>query len=133
VKKGKKKTIWWVIHERSKHEAPPKSYPSPYIEVLARRSLAEVKLEKALLRRGIKFIAQKRIRLNGRFFVVDFLIENKLIIECEGRVHQERLWEDSERQKQLEGLGYLVMRFADLEIFDHISICIDKVQKFLNT
>lgn len=131
IKKNKKITVWWFIHKKNRHKVPSYVRPSPYVEVLTRRSLAELKLEKSILKRNIKFIVQKRISLDGQYFVVDFLVENKIIVECEGRVHQERLYEDNERQKLLESNGYVVIRFANLEIFDHVGICVDKIEKVL--
>ncbi len=87
---------------------------------------AEVKIWNNLLRKrqlhGYKFLRQRPIAN----YIVDFFSpELNLIVEIDGYSHQfEEIYEkDIVRQKELEGLGYHILRFSDEEImsdFDNV-------------
>ena len=74
---------------------------------------AEAKLWPLLRNRnldGYKFRRQHPIG----FYIVDFYChEARLIIELDGRSHDEQIEYDAERTEGLEGEGYRVLRFAN--------------------
>lgn len=84
---------------------------------------AEVKLWNEVLRgsqiHGYTFLRQ-RLVLN---YIVDFMCkELKLIVEVDGFSHEwAKQWElDKKRQKELEEVGFTVLRFTDEEVLDDI-------------
>ena len=76
----------------------------------------EKKIADFLDNQNIKYDFNKVVRTKTSFKFPDFKIGN-LIIECDGvHWHQMRSEEDKERQKELEELGFEVIRFTDEEI-----------------
>jgi very-short-patch-repair endonuclease len=84
------------------------------------RPLAEQILGDALLggKLGFKFVSQHRI--DGKF--VDFCCRShRVVIEVDGEVHDAQHEEDASRDKQLSDLGYIVLRFQNSEVIDHLD------------
>jgi very-short-patch-repair endonuclease len=86
-------------------------------------SKAEKYLWKAALRRnqlGVKFKRQRPID----HFIVDFFCQEiGLIIEVDGNSHYLKPEYDAMRQKNLESLGYVFLRFNEgvvMNQFDHV-------------
>jgi very-short-patch-repair endonuclease len=84
---------------------------------------AEVKLWNEVLRGGriyeYKFLRQRPVRK----YIVDFMCkELMLIIEVDGFTHEwAEQWElDLKRQKELEEIGFTVLRFTDEEVLNDI-------------
>jgi len=88
---------------------------------------AEVKIWNDLLRKkqlfGLKFLRQRTIS----DYIVDFFCkEINLIIEIDGYSHHfEKVFDnDVKRQKELEELGFTVLRFSDDEVVsDFNNVC----------
>jgi very-short-patch-repair endonuclease len=85
---------------------------------------AEACLWKYVLRakqlKGFQFRRQRPV-LN---YIADFMCkELLLIIEADGSIHQleETIRKDAIRQKELEAIGFTVLRFTNEEILNHIS------------
>ncbi len=85
---------------------------------------AEIRLWTELLKakkmKGYTFLRQRPV-LN---YIADFMCkELKLIIEADGYTHQiDKRWKkDKERQKELEGYDFTILRFTDHEIFNDIE------------
>ena len=93
------------------------------------RSLAEMKLENSLKKTGLNFAISKKVWTQGGSFKVDFLIEKKIIVECEGIVHQQQIQWDEVRQKLLEDAGHKVLRFTNIEVFNSLSYCVERIIK----
>ncbi|TKC08399.1 endonuclease domain-containing protein [Pedobacter polaris] len=79
-----------------------------------------------------KYLLSRRQMLGYQFrrqrpvlnFIADFMCkELMLIIECDGLTHQweENIPKDIARQKQLENIGYKVLRFRDDEVLNDIE------------
>ncbi|MBM4175885.1 MAG: endonuclease domain-containing protein [Ignavibacteria bacterium] len=67
------------------------------------------------------------------FFVADFFCHSdKLIIELDGKYHDYRLQEDSERTEILNDLGLRVIRFSNEEIVENVSSILIKLKSFLS-
>ena len=62
---------------------------------------------------GVRFRRQHAI---GRFIADFCCIEAKLIVEVDGEIHAENLDRDSIRDEEIGRLGYLVMRFSNVEV-----------------
>lgn len=76
--------------------------------------------------RGVKFQRQHAIER----FIADFCcITLRLIIEVDGPIHQYTQAEDQIRQEYLERLGYEVLRFPNLEIFNNIQAVVDVIDE----
>lgn len=72
--------------------------------------------------------------LNGKYRV-DFLINKKLIVECDGyKYHseKEKVWKDKERDRDCVLNGYTVMRFTGYEINNNIEQCISQILQYCN-
>jgi very-short-patch-repair endonuclease len=87
---------------------------------------------------GKKFYRQYPILfdITGKetFFVADFFCyEGKLIVELDGRYHQYRLKEDSERTKILNHLGLTAVRFSNNEIVNNLVGILQKLKEYLDT
>lgn len=85
---------------------------------------AEVVLWKELLQggkmHGYTFLRQRPVKK----FIADFMCkELMLIIEVDGYTHHfEKQWKiDRERQKELEQIGFTVLRFTDKEVLKDLS------------
>ncbi|MBK8517348.1 MAG: endonuclease domain-containing protein [Saprospiraceae bacterium] len=71
---------------------------------------------------GLKFnrqylIEYKQILDNKLFYIADFHnFEYKMIIEIDGRIHQQQQEYDQERQADLEAIGYKVIRFTNEDV-----------------
>ena len=81
-----------------------------------------------LNKRGIFYETQVRFKS----FYLDFLLPNKVAIECDG-IHWHNnpivIERDQRKNKLLEQEGYTLFRFTDKEINKDVKACIDKVTK----
>src|SRR5690349_1043325 len=74
---------------------------------------------------GFKFVRQPRI--DGRF--VDFCCRtHKVVIELDGDSHEDNQEQDELRDKSLTKKGYVVLRFRNEEVFDHIERVLEKIK-----
>jgi very-short-patch-repair endonuclease len=101
----------------------------PFARVLRKAStLAEINFWVLVLKArqlcGYQFHRQRPI---GKYVADFFCKELKLIIELDGLSHEWRTKEDKFRQKELEQLGYTVLRFSDNQIMYEL----DSVKLFL--
>ena len=80
---------------------------------------------------GLKFRRQHPI---GRYIVDFFCCGKKLIIELDGSVHEDedRKTYDEKRQRELEFMGYRVIRFKDREILDNLDKTLKKIKKIIS-
>lgn len=81
---------------------------------------------------GVKFRRQHPIAN----YIADFYChEEKLIIELDGSIHNqpEVLQNDIERQKHLEELGLIVIRFTNRELQHNLSNILDKIKEAIQT
>jgi very-short-patch-repair endonuclease len=73
---------------------------------------------------GHKFLRQAPIDR----FVVDFLCrESSLVIELDGESHNDRCAGDIQRQHQIEGLGYRVLRISNDEVLRELETVVDSI------
>ena len=86
-----------------------------------------------LKNRGIKNAKFRRqFKIGG--YVVDFVcLEAKLIIELDGGHHNEEInkKQDQVRQKNLENLGYKVLRFWNNEIDGNLEGVVQRISEYL--
>ena len=77
---------------------------------------------------GYKF---RRQHIVGEY-ITDFInLKHKLIIEIDGKYHQEveQVKKDAQRTQYLEQKGYTVIRFTNEEVFNHIEDVIKKIKE----
>ena len=77
---------------------------------------------------GYKF---RRQHIVGEY-ITDFInLKHKLIIEIDGKYHQEaeQVIKDTQRTQYLEQKGYTVIRFTNEEIFNHMEDVIKKIKE----
>jgi len=73
----------------------------------------------------VKFRRQHIIGSN----IVDFVsLETKLVIEVDGKIHLDKKEYDAERTKELESVGFSVIRFTNEEITNDIENVISKIK-----
>jgi very-short-patch-repair endonuclease len=78
--------------------------------------------------RGRKFRRQNSINT----FIVDFYCPSEqLIIEVDGEYHNnpETIEKDLKRDKHLEGLGFIVLRFENKLVFDNLKVVLHTISK----
>jgi very-short-patch-repair endonuclease len=87
-----------------------------------------------------KYALSKRQMLGAGFrrqrpiknYIVDFIcLEMKLVIEVDGYTHllDEVQIKDLRKQKELESLGFTVLRFKDEEILNNINLVREAIQR----
>jgi very-short-patch-repair endonuclease len=61
-------------------------------------------------------------------FVVDFYCPAaKLAIELDGDSHSDRVSCDAQRTRRLEELGFVVIRFENPDVFDHLDVVLESI------
>lgn len=80
----------------------------------------ECELEYLFMEKGIKYVCQKPIFFGEKLYVVDFLVGDKLIVEVDGKVHDNEKQKeyDELRTQRLESLGYKVVRLKNTEVIN---------------
>jgi len=79
---------------------------------------------------GLKFRRQTSIEN----YIVDFYCARyKIIIELDGEPHftQEQADKDQKRDKRLKELGYNVLRYENLVVFDHPDFIFDDIKSLI--
>jgi len=92
----------------------------------------EIKIEKELIKRNINY--QKQVPLEN-ITVVDFLIDNNIVIYADGDYFHNlpgRQSKDLNQNFILEFKGYKVFRFWEHEINKSVKVCINKVERYVN-
>ena len=84
------------------------------------------------------YLKEKKIRYKFRRqhivgeYITDFInLKHKLIIEIDGKYHQEveQVKKDAQRTQYLEQKGYSVIRFTNEEVFNHMEDVIKKIKE----
>ena len=74
---------------------------------------------------GVKFRRQYAI---GRRYIVDFCcLEHALIIELDGSQHRESIVTDERRVRELERLGFRLLRFWDNEVLTNMGGVLERL------
>ncbi len=92
---------------------------------------AEAKLWQALKGKqldGWRFRAQHPV---GRFILDFYCPARKLVVEVDGDVHAEQAERDAERTAYLQGHGYQVLRFPNVEIEAHLPEVLEAIRQAL--
>jgi very-short-patch-repair endonuclease len=94
----------------------------------------ELLLMSKMIENNIRFQTQFPILVKKykKYYIVDFLIENKLIVEVDGVKHRtslNRIKKDKIRDKALRAKGYNILRIPDYEILNNIDEVIKKIKK----
>ena len=83
----------------------------------------ESELEHWICESGIHYVRQKPIFYEDKLYVVDFLLDGKLIVEVDGSSHdkEDKKEYDALRTQRLESLGYKVIRITNKEVINGIT------------
>lgn len=86
---------------------------------------------------GLKFNRQylleyKEVMGNKLYYIADFHnFEHKLIIEIDGDIHKVQKVYDEQRTKDIEFLGYKVIRFSNEEVLFNWDLVEKKILEFI--
>ncbi len=90
---------------------------------------AEAKLWPAIRKEQIRSVKFRRQVAIDRF-IADFCsLELRLIIELDGPIHQYTQEEDAIRQAFLESLGFTVLRFSNIEVFNNLRGVLERIDQ----
>lgn len=81
---------------------------------------------------GLKF----RRQISIENYIVDFYCAaHKIVIELDGEPHftVEQANKDLARDKRLNELGYIVLRYENLVVFDHPDFIFDDIKKIITS
>ncbi len=95
---------------------------------------AEIILWERLRDRRFKGEKFKRQHSMGNFITDFYCYSHKLIVEVDGNVHKEteQKEKDSQREMQITGLGFRVIRFTNMEVFTEIDRVLGEIGKYLS-
>ena len=77
---------------------------------------------------GYKF---RRQHIINKFIVDFYCLEKSLIIEVDGKIHDQQKQRDIEREHILTALGCKILRFTNNEVMEKINIVIDTIKNSL--
>jgi len=114
-----------------------KLYYNNNLKLLARNlrnssTLSEVLLWNCLRKKkllGYKFLRQKPI---GNYIVDFYCTKLLLVIEIDGFTHDNKYEYDINRQKYLENIGLVVLRFRDEDVKNNLFGVIKAIEKWVN-
>ena len=87
------------------------------------------------LRNGINGFKFRRQHPIGNYIADFFCFKAKLVVEIDGSVHNSLEIKESDimKQKNLENLGYTVIRFTNIEVHKQIETVLNKISELLNS
>ncbi|WP_142783359.1 DUF559 domain-containing protein [Changchengzhania lutea] len=115
---------------RKSAQALGNSHNRSFIEKKMQWLLSELKISNETQKIVFRNKAKKP---NGqrRYFKPDFVLSDyKIIIECDGDFwHSKTVKKDLERQRELESMGYMVLRFKGSQIRNDLKSVSDEIQR----
>ena len=94
----------------------------PFVRKLrTSQTQAEEVLWERLRRKQVAGVRFRRQHAIGPFVVDFYCGKAKLIVELDGPIHLTQVERDRERQAYLEGLGFVVIRFTNDEVFSSLD------------
>lgn len=123
---GRRLNDGWIRDVVRKYAEPPPSRGPDHSTPT--RTKTELRLEMHLRKRGIPFRAQVPIRTREGRFVVDFLVSERCVVECEGGVHSRTVLRDNWREDLIRAAGFSVVRLANFQVYDDIPGCIERIR-----
>jgi len=78
---------------------------------------------------GVKF---RRQHIIDKFIVDFYCIEKNLVIEVDGKVHDNQKEQDAERAQCLMELGCSIMRYNNDEVISDLEKVLTKIKEYLN-
>jgi very-short-patch-repair endonuclease len=120
----------WDVEQTRERLGLPESEPRRGLSPIERQFLAA--WEKT---GGPKITVQHRVAGEHGQYRLDFaLVEEKIAIELDGRRNHcttEQIAQDHKRQRDIEALGWRVIRFGGKEIAHDVEGCVAEVQRIL--
>jgi len=92
------------------------------------------KIVRMHLRNGINGSKFRRQHPIGNYIADFFCFKAKLIIEIDGSMHSSDEIKENDviKQKDLENLGYTVVRFTNAEVHRQVETVLNKISELLN-
>lgn len=78
---------------------------------------------------GYKFRRQWPI---GHYIIDFYCSAAGLIIEIDGKIHEQRMEYDCERDSFLHSKGFTVIRFSNEEVYNNLEVVLRKIQSHLS-
>jgi very-short-patch-repair endonuclease len=101
-------------------------------ELRQNMTAAEMKLWQKLRAHQLEDTHFRRQHAIGQY-IVDFCApKRKLVIELDGDPHQDQQTYDDMRTKDLQNMGYVVLRFWNREVFENMGEVIKKISDTLH-
>jgi very-short-patch-repair endonuclease len=81
---------------------------------------------------NLQFYRQKNI---GHYIVDFYCPKRKLIVELDGGQHYENegMKKDQERDRYLQGLGFTVLRFSDIDVLKSIDGVLERIYEHIKS
>ena len=95
------------------------------------KNLSEVLLWKKLYKKKFKGYDFDRQKIIGNYIVDFFCAECYVVIEIDGKSHDDKFEYDSERNAFLEGLGLLVIHITAQDVLDDLDGVMDTLHNHL--
>ncbi|RYY65956.1 MAG: endonuclease domain-containing protein [Chitinophagaceae bacterium] len=127
--------------ESGKHYGYRSADPFYYVQLKqyaqrmrAQPTHAEMLLWNALRGKKIEGYKFRRQHIIGRYIADLVCLKRRLIIEIDGLIHQlpDNQKSDAERQEELEGMGFTVIRFTNKEVETRLEDVLEKITDILN-
>jgi len=83
-----------------------------------------------LKKTNLKWIKQKII---GSYVVDFFAFSEKLVIEVDGKSHNDKILYDKQRTDYLKSMGIKVARYSNIEVINNKSGVFEDIQKIINS
>jgi very-short-patch-repair endonuclease len=96
---------------------------------------AEWELRRALERVKIPFVTQELITTANGQFLVDFLIDGRIVVEVDGSSHyfgKHSRQKDAWKNHELKQAGYKVLRFRNIDVYKRLPQVISEIKRVLN-
>lgn len=101
----------------------------PFVRKLrTSQTQAEEVLWERLRRKQVAGVRFRRQHAIGPFVVDFYCGKAKLIVELDGPIHLTQVERDRERQAYLEGLGFVVIRFTNDEVFSSLDDVVLRIE-----
>lgn len=114
--------LWEALREITGPSRVQTSSPDPFPEGEGETSGIQLSLGGRV---GVRF---RRQHIIGKF-IVDFVcLQNKLVIEVDGDIHDYQKADDDLRTEYLMGLGYTIARFSNQEVLDNLSKVLKEIE-----
>lgn len=142
-KTGLRKVNVEAAHEKTRKMFNDGTHPFQEVDFyhrlnsgMAKRSFLERKVEWFFKQSKIDFKANHPVKRDVRdklgrssYFYPDFILDNNIIVECDGEHWHKDIFKRIRRDRELEGLGYTVLHFKGEQIRNDFKSVVEKIER----